>query len=202
MLRLTLKAYNRLLAKSRPQESRDRGWNSTLRRPDLLRVGIGQAPQAGGPLKRAVRLGQRPKGRGARAKADAWAVFSRMIRTRDCLATTGTWTHGRCCTCGREYPFKRLQAGHWTHGRHNAVLFDERNVHAQCVGCNRFKQGAGPEYSAYMLAKHGQAVMGELLELDKTARQYGAAELREMAAGWATRTAKMMMEGSHAKADK
>ena len=82
-----------------------------------------------------------------------WPVFSRYIRTRDCLATTGTVTHGKCVTCGRTLAFKKLQAGHFIPGRTDAMLFDEDQVHAQCYRCNCKLQGMWHKYFLFMRAK-------------------------------------------------
>jgi hypothetical protein len=60
-------------------------------------------------------------------------VFSQFIRLRDCLKTTGGLENGFCYTCGRLYPFKSLQAGHWIPGRGGGNVLDERGCHAQCL---------------------------------------------------------------------
>lgn len=65
-----------------------------------------------------------------KAKADAWSEFSRFIRVRDCLETTGLAFVGVCITCGRRFHIRYLQAGHCLPGRSNAKLFDEKLVHA------------------------------------------------------------------------
>lgn len=70
------------------------------------------------------------------AKKECWKQFSIYIRLRDCLKTTGTSTEGLCVTCGKKLPFKKLQAGHFIPGRNNAILYNERHVHAQCWKCN------------------------------------------------------------------
>lgn len=66
-------------------------------------------------------------------KKKAWDAFSRYIRTRDCLKSTGDRNRGACVTCGRVFDFKKLQAGHFIPGRVNSILFDEQCVHAQCL---------------------------------------------------------------------
>jgi len=80
-----------------------------------------------------------------------WPVFSRYIRTRDCIRTTGSPLHGKCVTCGKKYPISKLQAGHFIPGRTDAVLFDETQVHAQCYRCNVKLQGMWHKYYAFML---------------------------------------------------
>ncbi len=95
-----------------------------------------------------------------------WPVFSKYIRLRDCLITTGTIWKGACVTCGKVYRMgKQLQAGHFVPGRTRAILYDERGVHAQCYRCNRHLQGAWPPYYKFMLKVYGQKVVDELIDL-------------------------------------
>jgi len=86
----------------------------------------------------------------------AWPIFSRYIRLRDCLETTGTRQYGKCVTCGKKYPFGKLQAGHFVPGRSDTVLFDEEAVHAQCYRCNVVLAGMWPAYYRFMQERHGQ----------------------------------------------
>ena len=118
-----------------------------------------------------------------KSKKKTWALFSLYIRTRDALKTTGTLTEALCITCDRRYPLKAvggLQAGHFIAGRHMSILFDERNVHAQCYGCNVMKKGNMVSYYKKMLKMYGQETIDELEELDKTERQYKVYELMEL----------------------
>jgi hypothetical protein len=104
------------------------------------------------------------------AKKKAWDAFSIYIRTRDALKTTGTIDYCLCVTCGRRYPVHQvggLQAGHFIQGRHPSVLFDERNCHAQCYGCNVMKKGNMVKYYKFMLSEYGQAVIDELELMDR-----------------------------------
>lgn len=88
------------------------------------------------------------------AKQKAWREFSRFIRLRDCIRTTGSDEYGLCITCGKRVPFKSSQAGHFIAGRTNAVLFNEDIVHLQCYGCNVCKHGEQLEYY-YAMKKLG-----------------------------------------------
>ena len=95
-------------------------------------------------------------------KDEAWKAFSRYVRLRDAVITTGSTEYARCCTCGKTYPITELQAGHWiTRGR-LAVFLDERNVHAQCKGCNLYGRGKPTEYQAYLIKEYGDGVLSEL----------------------------------------
>ena len=105
-------------------------------------------------------------------KKKAWDIFSRYIRTRDCIETTGYPDQGRCFTCDIIYPFKKLQAGHFVDGRTKPVLFNEDIVRIQCSGCNLFKKGNKDSYFPKMVEIHGIDRVLEFLELrhskDKT----------------------------------
>ena len=96
----------------------------------------------------------------------AWQAFSKFIRLRDAIRTTGTTTRCKCITCGREYPIEgkgSIQAGHFLCGRHDAVLFDEQGTNGQCLACNVLKSGRWVDYYMAMKRMYGQAVIDEML---------------------------------------
>ena len=94
----------------------------------------------------------------------AWEQFSRYIRTRDCLRTTGTLMLGKCITCGREYDIDHLQAGHLVPGRHDAVLFDEVGVQSQCKRCNVFRSGEWPAFYLAIEERYGHQAIVEIMK--------------------------------------
>ena len=104
----------------------------------------------------------------AKVKKGAWAIFSKCIRMRDCLLTTGCASWWLCITCGKRYHIKLLQAGHFIPGRHNANLFSERGTHAQCYNCNINLKGNSLEYRRKIIELYGE---GADLELEEEARQ-------------------------------
>lgn len=110
------------------------------------------------------------------AKDNAWKSFSIYIRTRDCIRFTGKPDQGKCITCNRPYPFKKLQAGHFIQGRGNAVLFDERLVYSQCLGCNgnppMGKGGNYVEYFVFMEKEFGRGAIDELRQLKYETKIY------------------------------
>ena len=116
--------------------------------------------------------------RQARKKVET--LFSIYIRTRDCLRTTGTKTKGHCVTCKRQYDFKELQAGHFVSGRHPTVIFNEKNCHAQCVGCNVFKRGNIIPYYQFMEKTYGKKVIVSLMKQDSTLKKFTVIELQEL----------------------
>jgi len=176
LLRMSESAFAKLKAKSGMVR------NSTIKRKT--------------PLKAKTKLRKKAKaGTVSAAKAEAWRIFSRMIRMRDCLKTTGDPGRGRCVTCGRAYAFKDLQAGHWLGGRRNSVLFDDRHVHCQCFGCNVRGSGKGPEYTEFMEGTYGKEVMAEIRAKNKERRQFGVVELQEMQARWMDNIVTMMKTG-------
>ena len=85
----------------------------------------------------------------------AWSWFSKYIRTRDCLKTTGTTEAGRCFTCGNYKPIEELQAGHGIGGRTNGILFDEEIVYAQCIRCNNYLRGNYENFIPYLIRLYG-----------------------------------------------
>lgn len=107
----------------------------------------------------------------SKAKKKAWDMFSKYIRTRDALRTTGTLDEALCVTCERRYPIKQLQAGHFIPGRHNSILFDEKNCHAQCYGCNVMKKGSTVQYWVFMEKEYGRKTIDRLIEDDKKTSQ-------------------------------
>jgi hypothetical protein len=111
-----------------------------------------------------------------RAKDKAWDAFSVYIRTRDCIRFRDSLTDGVCVTCNRDYPLKQLQAGHFISGRGNAVLFDERIVYSQCVGCNGNppygKGGNYVEYFVFMEREWGRDMIDEFRALKHSTKIY------------------------------
>jgi len=124
-------------------------------------------------------------------KKKTWASFSKMIRLRDCLSSMHSLTHGICCTCGKKFPIKKLQAGHFIAGRNNSMLFDERCVHAQCIGCNTFGGGQIKRYELFMYAQYGKNVVEELYRRANMTVKYTIADLINMRAGFERRIEKM-----------
>jgi hypothetical protein len=109
-------------------------------------------------------------------KKKCWDLFSQIVRYRDC----GVDMYGNCCTCGTKKHFSELQAGHFIPGRHNSVLFDMRNCHAQCMQCNVLLKGNMVRYYRFMRERYGQEVIDELERLDSETRQFKVFQLKEL----------------------
>lgn len=59
-------------------------------------------------------LAKKPKAKKAPNPEDAcWAAFSKYVRIRDCLRTTGTTVAGVCVTSRKVIPMKGNDAGHF-----------------------------------------------------------------------------------------
>lgn len=89
-------------------------------------------------------------------KGKAWRAFSKYIRLRDALKTTGDLTFVKCITCGKLLKVSFCDAGHFVSRRYSSTLFDERNVNTQCRYCNRFLDGNLLEYRRQIIKKYGE----------------------------------------------
>lgn len=116
-------------------------------------------------------------------KKKASDEFSKFIRLRDAIQTTGTEETLICCTCNKPYPAFGVgcaQAGHFIPGRCHAVLYRERGVHGQCYNCNVRLKGNWPEYERFMLKKYGMEVTKEEKVARYSGLKYTASELEEI----------------------
>ena len=112
-------------------------------------------------------------------------IFNRFIRLRDTLPLINRGggvlvRNGLCVSCGVKKPFDQLQAGHFVPADHYIHRYDERNVNAQCVKCNRFMHGNLIGYWLGMEAKWGWQVTHKLAETRNDQRIYTVPELEEL----------------------
>lgn len=111
-----------------------------------------------------------------------WATFSRYIRLRDAIKTTGEPYELACVTCSRRVPIKESDAGHFQPRRWKATLYHEQNVHGQCKACNNKDWNQGEQY------KHGKAIdrmygdgtADHLEALSRELKQFKVYELEEL----------------------
>jgi hypothetical protein len=83
-------------------------------------------------------------------KKALWLWFSRFVRLRDKFI---------CYTCGR----KGNDAGHYVaQGKSSFLKYDERNVHCQCMTCNRFLSGNLVKYALKLEEQYGAGILQEL----------------------------------------
>ena len=94
-------------------------------------------------------------------KSTADPVFSRYIR----LKAADRDGYCTCVTCGVVKRWNEgIQAGHYVGRRHWSTRFDDRNVHPQCVSCNKFNSGRIPRYTLYLMDVYNEGILGELVE--------------------------------------
>jgi hypothetical protein len=90
-----------------------------------------------------------------------WDLFSRYIRCKDADENGLV----KCFTCGSVKSWKELDAGHYIAKSISLSLrFDERNVHPQCTGCNRFRHGNLTQYALALKKVYGPDILEELDE--------------------------------------
>ena len=126
------------------------------------------------------------------AKKKAWTEFSKYIRTRDCLQSTGRSYYGKCFTCSRITEFEYLHAGHFIDGRNGSILFDERGVHAQCAYCNTGLDGNKRAYEKKMQQLYGLEVIDKLQILAGQVKRRTVGELEELAKYYRDKTAELI----------
>lgn len=102
--------------------------------------------------------------------ASKWCRLSESDRAGIC----------QCVTCGSRHHWKQMDAGHFIPGHHESIFLDTRNFHAQCASCNRFRQGAWPQYMDWMEKTYGHEVIDELRLLNKTISVLTVERLKEL----------------------
>lgn len=114
-------------------------------------------------------------------KKQAWKIFSELVRRSE----ADEWGNVTCVTCGKRAKWNEgMQSGHFIPGRNNAVLFDRRGVHVQCVGCNYFGKGAHIAYRAWMERKYGIAVINLMEKEARKTVKYSKEDYANMISKW------------------
>ena len=105
-------------------------------------------------------------------------VFSLYIRLRDAMPGGRTV----CISCGRQFPFEEMQAGHYF-ARHNmSVRWNESNVNSQCWKCNCDEHGNLDAYLVNLERKIGAEELQRLCALHNQVRKWSDNELKELIA--------------------
>jgi len=99
-------------------------------------------------------------------------VFSKYIR----LSSADNKGMCTCVTCGKQYHWKNIQAGHFMSRKHYSTRWDEKNVKPQCVGCNMFKSGEQYKYSLFL----GLELSNELYLKSKDIVKFSSQDLQDM----------------------
>lgn len=84
-----------------------------------------------------------------------WRVFSEYVRRKE---------GGKCISCGDVKDFKYQQAGHYIPKSvcGMSLYFDERNVHCQCVRCNKWLHGNLTAYAVALEGMYGDGILQQL----------------------------------------
>lgn len=101
----------------------------------------------------------------------AWKVCSAYIRKRDNFT---------CFTCGKKLDKYTSQAGHFIHGKHTPIYFNEFNLSCQCIICNHFKSGNRDIYLRKIQKKYGIKKGDELLAQRDKVKYWKVKELEEI----------------------
>ena len=122
------------------------------------------------------------KPKGVSQLKDLKKVFSRYIRMRDALITTGTPEYILCITCAKRKSTKGVDAGHYITCGKETTRFDERNVHGQCKRCNAFddKVKVTAAYKKAMIEMYGKKQVEELRALSNQLKRWTKDELLEL----------------------
>lgn len=108
----------------------------------------------------------------SKLKKKAWSVFSKWIRQRD------NWT---CYTCGKRMENSpAMHAGHFITRVRQSTMFDEMNVHAQCMMCNMFRNGESGIYAIKLLNQYGKGEFEKLFKRSRQLKQFTRQELEEI----------------------
>jgi hypothetical protein len=117
----------------------------------------------------------------AKLKKDLWKIFSRYIRLRDAIKTTGDVDFVSCVTCLKIKPIKQVDAGHFITRSRSYLLFDEQNVHAQCKKCNMPPDpGEQYLYSEQIKQMYGDQTMKRLQKDKEKEKKFELDELEQM----------------------
>ena len=69
-----------------------------------------------------------------------------------------------------------MQAGHFIH---NKLDYDERNIHAQCVHCNKYLSGNLGRYANHLIKDYGVDILDALeVEAARRGNDYSIEELK------------------------
>jgi hypothetical protein len=119
------------------------------------------------------------KKRTPRQKAvdDLDEIFSKYIRLRD--SKDG---YCKCITCGKVafWTKEGMQAGHFQTRSKYSTRWDERNVNAQCAGCNMVNGGQQYVHGLEIDKKFGEGTADDLVVLSHKIRKFTTNELHEM----------------------
>lgn len=99
---------------------------------------------------------------------ELWKKFSQYVRQK---------SKGLCYTCGERKHWKEMDASHYIHGR---LDYDERNIHACCVYCNRYLHGNLGRYAEKLITELGEEGLQKLRYDANQIKKWSAEELKDL----------------------
>ncbi len=123
-------------------------------------------------------------------KKDARKVFSWFIRLRD----TDKMCIGTCVTCPTKHFWTKADAGHFMLATKLTTCFEEKNVHLQCIRCNRFQEGEQYKHGVAIDAKYGEGTAQGLEELSQTVTKISTGEYKEMILDYTAKVKELIKE--------
>ena len=87
-----------------------------------------------------------------------------------------------CVTCGKlmHWTGDGAQAGHFVKRQHKGVRYDKRNVHTQCVYCNKYLSGNDGAYAVYIIDRYGREVHDELVSWKHKEHKYYRSDYEQL----------------------
>lgn len=79
----------------------------------------------------------------SKLRKEADKIFSLYIRKK----YSDDFDRVVCYTCGKIFPSKQIQNGHFVKRQYLATRYSEDNCRPQCVGCNIFGDGKTVEFA-------------------------------------------------------
>jgi hypothetical protein len=110
------------------------------------------------------------------AKKRAWKIFSQYVR----LLARDRNGFVACYTCGRKYPYKKMQTGHWVTGHGNSIYINEDFVRPQCYSCNIMKGGNLGEFRDKIRKELGGHTVDQLLIIARDTKKITVEDYQEL----------------------
>jgi len=126
-------------------------------------------------LKR-TKLRKKSKNPYAVLRSKAWDVFSLFVRTDEGFV---------CYTCGKKLTRATSNAGHYEHV--NCLDFERKNIHCQCVHCNRYMSGNRNAYAIHLEKDYGYGILQELSKLKDKIHYFKVSELEAIIKKYASK---------------
>ena len=120
------------------------------------------------------------------------SIFSKYIRLRD----SDKNGYCKCVTCPKTGFWTKdgMQAGHFQTRTKYSTRWDEKNVHAQCAGCNMVNGGQQYVHGIEIDKRYGEGTADNIVRLSNNTKKFSTFELREMVSHYKEEVLRMMKE--------